>query len=76
MELVMENIGLKIAGALLIKYGELSVRDIQAIPFFSDSPHIETVIEYLTRFYNAEIYTKRIASSTIPEWEQIIRLRK
>lgn len=76
MEFRTERIGLKLAGALLLHRGELSTRDLRAMPFFTSPNQIETVIEFLIRTFSAEIYSKRVASYPIPEWEQVIRLRR
>jgi len=76
MALNTEAIVLKLAGALLVRHGELSIRDIRAMPFFTSPDQAEPVIDYLIRTFDAEVYSKRVASQPLPEWEQVIRLRK
>jgi hypothetical protein len=76
MEFQTERIGLKLASAMLLHLGEISVKDIRAMPFFTNPDQIENVLEFLMRTFNAEIHSRRVASYPIPEWEQVIRLRK
>jgi hypothetical protein len=75
MEVRTEKLALRLAGALLLHHGELSVKDIRAIPLFTHPDQIDAAVEYLIRTFNAEVYTKRVASSPIPEWEEVIRLK-
>jgi len=75
MNVRTEQLVFKLAGALLLQHGELSVKHIRAMPFCTNPNQIDAVIACLMRTFNAEIYQKRVASSPIPEWEEIIRLR-
>lgn len=75
MKTDMEKIGLKLAGALLLHKGELSVGDIQSMPFFTNPDQVEHVVQFLIRTFNARIYTKQVATYPLPEWEQIIMLK-
>lgn len=65
----------KLAGALLLQEGELAVDDIRAMPFLTNPAQLDSVVDLLLRNFNAEVYSKRVASAPIPEWEQVIRLR-
>ena len=71
-----QNIGLKLAGALLMYNGELSVNDIRAMPFFSGSDESELVIKALETSFKTERYTRKVTSQPIPQWEDVIRLKK
>lgn len=71
-----QNIGLKLAGALLVYHGELSVNDIRAMPFFSSSDELELVIKVLETSFKTERYTRKVTSQPIPQWEDVIRLKK
>lgn len=71
-----QNIGLKLAGALLMYNGELSVNDIRAMPFFSSSDESELVIKALETSFKTERYTRKVTSQPIPQWEDVIRLKK
>jgi len=70
-----EEIGIKVASALLLQYGELSIEDIRAIPFLSYPDEVEKVVQQLTQLFNVEIYQKQISTDPIPEWEKIIKLK-
>jgi len=76
MEMQTERIGLKVASAMLLHLGEISVRDIQAMPFFPNQNQIDGVLEFLMQNFNIEVYSRQISSYPIPEWEKIIRLKK
>jgi hypothetical protein len=71
-----QNIGLKLAGALLVYHGELSVNDIRAMPFFSGSDESELVIKALETSFKTERYTRKVTSQPIPQWEDVIRLKE
>lgn len=75
MQTGTDKLVVKLAGALLLQQGELSVDDIRAMPFLTNPAQLDTVVDLLLRNFNAEIYSKRVASAPIPEWEQVIRLR-
>ena len=71
----IETIGYRLAGALLIHNGELSIEDIQAMPFLTQPSDADNIIKFLLGMFDAEIYQKKISSYPTPQWEQIIRLR-
>lgn len=70
-----QNIGLKLASALLVYHGELSVKDIRAMPFFT-LDESEVVIKALETTFNTERYTRKVTAQPIPQWEDVIRLKK
>ena len=76
MKYITEDIGLKVASALLLHQGEASVKDIRAMPFFRSLDESEAVIKLLQITFDVEIYTKKVATWPIPQWEQLIRLKK
>jgi len=76
MNIRSDKIGLRLASALLLHYGEVSVGDIRALPVFSRPEEAEAVIRALINNFKVEIYTKKVASKPIPEWEEIIRLQE
>jgi len=75
MSSTAEIIGIKLASALLLQHGELSLEDIQAIPFLTQPSEAETIIKSLLGTFDAEIYQKKVTSYPTPQWEQVIRLR-
>lgn len=75
MSSAAETIGIKLASALLLQHGELSLEDIQAMPFLIQPGEVETVIKSLLSTFNVEVYQKMVTSYPTPQWEQVIRLR-
>jgi hypothetical protein len=75
MNTTTEKVGIKVASALLLQYGELSTEDIRAIPFLSHPGEAERVIQHLLQLFNVEIYQKQISSYPMLEWEEIIKLK-
>lgn len=76
MNINLDKIGLKVSIMLLLNSGEVSKDDIRSMPFFNNSNEPEAVIQFLLENYNVEICTKKISSEPIPEWEEVIRLKK
>lgn len=76
MNTLSGKICLKLATALLLQHGEVSTEDIKAMPFFTDPSESEAVINSLIRTFNVEIYQKRVSLQPIPEWEEVIRIKK
>ena len=70
-----EEIGFKIAAALLLHNKEIAVSDIQAIPFFTSPDQVKCTVEYLMKTFDARIYSKQVARHPILEWDEIITLR-
>ena len=76
MDFKTEQIGLRVAAALLMHQKEITTKDIEAIPFFTTHDQAKSAVEYLVQTFNARIYSKQVASQPIPEWEQVISIRK
>ena len=74
MNIEASEIGLRFASALLLHRGEISISDIRALPFITHPDESDAVIGALLKNFNVEIYTKKVASHPIPEWEEIIKL--
>lgn len=71
-----QDLGLRLASALLMRYGEVSVEDIRAIPLFKNFDESEAVIKALQKLFNVEIYTKKVTAWPILQWEELIRLKE
>lgn len=69
------EVAIQIAATLLKQKGELSIRDIKAIPFLSNSQEVTKVIEYLVSHFHGEVYQKKVSSRPIARWEKFIRIR-
>ena len=75
MDLRPEDVGLRVASALLMHKKEITVGDIRAIPFFTDSDQVKGAVEYLMQTFNARIYSRQVAKHPMLEWEEVISLR-
>jgi len=70
-----EEIGFRCASALLLYKGQISIKDIQSLPFIEDDSQVEFVVKALKQRYDVEINSEKISSWPILEWDEIIRLR-
>lgn len=75
MPIRTDRIALRVASALLLHQGELSVGDIASLPFVRSADETQAVVDLLLRNYDVEISTRKISSGAIPQWEQLIRLK-
>ena len=64
----------RLAAALLLHYGELSITDIQALPMVESRDIAEIVADELTKHLGAERSQKRIVGTTLPMWEDVMQL--
>lgn len=70
-----ENISVRLAGALLLHRGELSLGEIRALPFIESDEIAAAVANTLSRAFDVERYERR-AGRLSPYWEEVIRLRR
>ena len=70
-----EELIFKIAAILLREHGELSLADIQAIPFIGSQARVSDVVNYLLKEFNAEIVQRSVSNKPFLKWERVIRLR-
>lgn len=75
MELRTEEIGFKIAAALLLHNREIAVSDIKAIPFVTNRDQVKYTVEYLMKTFDARKYSKLVARHPMLEWDEVISLR-
>ena len=75
MYVIPGKVSLKLASALLLHNGEVSVEDIKAMPFLTDPGESEAIINSLINTFNVEVCLKRVSLQPIPEWEEIIKLK-
>jgi len=75
MSTATEKIGVKLAGALLLQYGEISTEYIRAMPFLAEPHEAEKVIRNLLNLFDVEVYQRMVSSYPMPEWEEVIRLK-
>lgn len=71
-----ETLALKIAEALLLYKGEISIRDIQAIPFLAHPEDAELIANFLRAKFKTKISTIRNKQEEVNAWEELITLVK
>ncbi len=69
-----KTLALKIAEALLLSKGELSLDDIKALPFIDDPQFAEIIAKYLTVKFKTRIDTIKNVQKGVGEREELIRL--
>lgn len=69
------KLALNISAAILLKNGEVSMDDISALPFLSEDVDVNLVVDSLLKFYDAELFCNKIASTPFLKWETVVRLK-
>lgn len=69
-----ETIALKLAEALLLYKGEISIRDIEAIPLLDDIRDAELIARHLKSKFKTKLITLRTHREEINSWEELIKL--
>lgn len=75
MKLKPEEIGFKLAAALLMHNREIAVSDLRAMPFFTAPEHVKYAVEYLMKAFDARMYSKLVSRHPMLEWDEIITLK-
>jgi hypothetical protein len=71
----LTDISKRIAGALLLRNREISVRDIRAVPFVESDDDVDAIVSALVRSFTVEMVQRRSGSgSGISAWEDVIQL--
>ena len=66
------HISIRLAAALLLQRGEISISDIQALPFVENDDAVKVIVESLSSIYHVERCQYRAATH---KWEDILRIR-
>jgi len=69
-----ETIALKLAEAMLLYKGEISIKAIEAIPLLDDIRDAELIARYLRSKFKTRITTLRARREGIDSWEELIKL--
>jgi len=69
-----KTIALKIAEALLLYKGEISIKDIEAIPLLDDIRDAELIAKYLRAKFKTKLISSRIQQGETSSWEEVIKL--
>jgi hypothetical protein len=75
VNITTEDLGVKLAGALLLHHGEISMEDIRAMPFLMNPLEAEGVIRSLLEMFDIEISLRKVPSYPLPQWEKVMRIR-
>lgn len=70
-----EFLALRFAAALLLKNGEVNVKDISLLPFVNERLDVHVVTDFLVRFFGGELVTKLVSSKPVPRWEEVVRMK-
>lgn len=68
------TLALKLAEALLLYKGEVSIKDIEAMPFLDDPTYAELIANYLRAKFKTQISAKRTQGEEGGGWEELITL--
>jgi hypothetical protein len=71
-----EQMGVKLAKALLLHYGEVSFDIIKALPIVESKEESDTIIRTILESYDVEVYSNKISTYPFSRWEKIIRLKE
>ena len=69
-----KTIALKLAEALLLYKGEISIRDIEAIPLLDDIRDAELIARHLRSKFKTKLTILRTHRGEIDSWEELIKL--
>lgn len=67
--------GFRLAAALLLRYREISLAAIEALPFVGGRQSAERLADELVRRFGAVRYQKRLAGPGLVRWEDVMRLQ-
>lgn len=70
----IETLALRLAEAMLLHKGEISISDIEAIPFISQPKDAELIAKYLRAKFKTKVSTVRNRQDEINAWEELITL--
>ena len=70
----VNNISLKLAAALLLQKGELTISDIRALPFVDSEEFAKVIAFSLQNRFNAEWGQRKIQTSGVSHWEDVLLL--
>lgn len=67
------SVSLKLVMSILNNHGEVSVGDIEAIPFVESEQDVEMILNYLLRNEQVEVVQRKVSSWPIMRWERIVQ---
>ena len=63
----------KLAAALLVKFGEITFAEINALPFVDSEDEALLIVDILRRKFDVEFYDRKI-EGTLFDYDSVIRL--
>jgi len=67
-------IALKLAEALLLYKGEISIEDIKVLPFLDDPRNADLIAKYLRSKFKTKSSVVKISQGNMNTWEEVIEL--
>lgn len=72
----LQVVSTRIAALLLLDRGQITLRDLEALPFVEDQETALAIAARLARTFDVETYqTSRGRENTLDPWDYVIRLR-
>lgn len=71
-----EALPIKLAEALLLCKGKISIKDIEAMPFLDDPKDADLIVSYLINKFKTKVSAIRIQRDEINAWEELITLEE
>lgn len=71
----LRSISTTLAAALLLHDGEITLMDIEALPFVENSETARAIAATLAQFFDVERLQRRHVKKGISYWEDILRLK-
>ncbi len=67
----LKTVSLKLAEAILLHRGEISLRELKALPFI-DEEDSELLAKYLSSKFNLRIHVRKFKNE---EWEEVLSMK-
>lgn len=68
------TMALKLAEAILLHNGSISLEDVKALPFLEDSRDAELIVSHLKAKFKTKSYLASNQSANLRDWEEILIL--
>ena len=72
----VEDVSTKLAALILLKDGEITFSEIEALPFVEDKDTALVVAGRLLNSFDVEIFQRKTRDSEMGSWDDVIRLRR
>lgn len=72
----LESLSTKIAALLLVQRGEITLADIQALPFVDSPERAAAIAARLAAAFPVHTYQRKRSASDATSWDEVIRLEE